>query len=170
EEISGTTCQPAGDCYSLGIILYALLAGMPPFKGKNQLEVALKHLRDLPVPLSRIRPEVPQYLEEIILKALAKDPLARFPDGEAFLKSLEAKGLPPQLDNLDVNMFRYQTEDEEPKPPPMKTDPEDEKRGMVGVTRKISLGERLVNWSLTFLTVILLSGLLFAIIQLVIFK
>ena len=54
--------------------------------------------------------------------------------------------------------------------PPAKPDPQDDKRGMVGVTRTISLGDRLFSGSLTILTVILLSGLLFAIIQLVIFK
>jgi serine/threonine protein kinase len=80
--------RPAGDIYAVGATLYRYLANEFPFDfdDKNKLAVVLE---DDPVPLRRRAPQVPSGVEEIVHRALAKDPAARFPSARAMLKALE---------------------------------------------------------------------------------
>ncbi len=80
EQASGKGCTTKSDIYSIGIIFYELLSGSLPFKGDNAVEIALKHMRD---PLPSLRddnPAIPQSIENIILKATAKNPKNRYAD------------------------------------------------------------------------------------------
>jgi serine/threonine protein kinase len=90
EQCEGLALDARSDVYSLGCILYELLAGRPPFAGANQAEVILGHLRDEPPPLRRTDPGVPEVLEAALTRALAKDPAARFPSAAAFRAALDA--------------------------------------------------------------------------------
>ncbi|HTQ45912.1 MAG TPA: serine/threonine-protein kinase [Polyangiaceae bacterium] len=68
------------DIWSIGAILHALLTGDPPYDGESNADVSAKIIRDAPTPIRQIRPEVPQEVEDIILRCLEKDPAARFGD------------------------------------------------------------------------------------------
>jgi serine/threonine-protein kinase len=76
------------DIYSLGAVAYHLLAGRPPFDGDGSLEVLIAHARDPVVPPSQLGPGVPDDLERIVLRCLAKDPAARFADAAALERAL----------------------------------------------------------------------------------
>ena len=80
EQAAGKGSTTKSDIYSMGIIFYELLTGKLPFKGDNAVEIALKHMRD---PLPNIREDnesIPQSIENIILKATAKNPKNRYDD------------------------------------------------------------------------------------------
>ncbi len=80
EQASGKGCTTKSDIYSMGIIFYELLSGSLPFRGDNAVEIALKHMRD-PLPnLREENPAIPQSIENIILKATAKNPKNRYND------------------------------------------------------------------------------------------
>ncbi len=91
EQCSGiATLTPASDVYSLGIILYELLSGVAPFNAETPLAVALKHVSEAPRPLHEIAPSVPDDLEKVVAKALAKNPGDRPADANEFRRELHA--------------------------------------------------------------------------------
>ena len=67
----------ASDVYSLGCVLFELLAGTPPFSGPNERTVIARHMTEPPPHIREIRPEVPPELERTIIRMLAKAPKAR---------------------------------------------------------------------------------------------
>jgi eukaryotic-like serine/threonine-protein kinase len=90
EQASGKGVSPATDVYSLGVVLFELLAGDVPFTGENFVAVALRHVNEPPPDLRQRRPDVSPRLEAAIERALAKDPARRFPSMAAFAKELKA--------------------------------------------------------------------------------
>jgi serine/threonine-protein kinase len=76
------------DLYSLGAVAYYLLTGRPPFDGRGAIEVMIAHARDPVVPPSQGRAGVPEDLECVVLRCLAKDPAERFPDAEGLEHAL----------------------------------------------------------------------------------
>jgi eukaryotic-like serine/threonine-protein kinase len=90
EQASG---QPVGvetDVYSLGVVLYELLAGDVPFPGENFVSVAMKHVNEPPPNLLDVRNDVPLRVAAAVDRALEKDPRERFPSMDAFAAELEA--------------------------------------------------------------------------------
>ena len=88
EQASGKGCTTKSDIYSMGIIFYELLSGSLPFKGENAVEIALKHMRD-PLPsLREENPAIPQSIENIILRATAKNPKNRYDDAKSMHQDL----------------------------------------------------------------------------------
>jgi serine/threonine-protein kinase len=81
EQAAGEAATPASDVYAIGIILFEALTGRLPFDAESHTEMALKHLRETPPPVSRFNPNVPRQLEDIIKKVLAKEPAGRYRTG-----------------------------------------------------------------------------------------
>jgi serine/threonine-protein kinase len=90
EQASGQPVSPATDVYSLGVVLWELLAGDVPFAGENFVAVALRHVNEPPPSLHDVRPDVSPRLAATVDRALAKDPARRFPSMAALAKELRA--------------------------------------------------------------------------------
>jgi serine/threonine protein kinase len=90
EHLQGEFVTPATDVYALGIALYEMLTGRPPFDGDNAVAVAMQHIKDLPIPPRRLNPNIPPVLEEILLRCLEKETKMRFHDGSQLAQALEA--------------------------------------------------------------------------------
>ena len=80
---------PQSDLYALGIILYEMFTGKLPFEAEEPLDVAVLHLVEPPLPPREIRAGLAPALERVILKALAKEPEARYPTGLALANALD---------------------------------------------------------------------------------
>ena len=76
------------DIYSLGVILYEMLAGVPPFVGEKPTEVMVKHIEEMPPPLASFRSDIPEGLEPVIVKALSKNPDVRQQTAQEFAEEL----------------------------------------------------------------------------------
>ncbi|HWC09814.1 MAG TPA: Stk1 family PASTA domain-containing Ser/Thr kinase [Acidimicrobiales bacterium] len=79
EQAQGLAIDNRSDVYSLGIVLYEMAAGRPPFTGDSPLAIAYQHVRETPVPPSRHNPDVPPELDNVVMKAMAKDRANRYP-------------------------------------------------------------------------------------------
>ena len=120
----GSTLQ--SDIYSMGIVMYELLTGKLPYKGDNAVEIALKHLKE---PLPSIReelPNIPQSVENIIIKATAKNPKNRYTDAREMHNDL-LTCLDESRENEPKIKLPYKEFSEENKAKQPKKEPEEEK-------------------------------------------
>jgi serine/threonine protein kinase/beta-lactam-binding protein with PASTA domain len=78
EQARGERVDARSDLYSTGCLLYELLTGRPPFLGDSPVAIAYQHVRENPIPPSHLDPEVPQWADAIVLRAMAKDPRERY--------------------------------------------------------------------------------------------
>jgi len=90
EQALGKPVTPASDLYSLGVVLYEMLCGRPPFDGGDALAVALQHVREAPVPVAVVMPGTPAALCEVVERALRKTPGDRFDSAEGMQRALMA--------------------------------------------------------------------------------
>lgn len=88
EIIRGESASPASDQYGLGIVVYEMLTGQPPFRGANAMAVLRAHVQDEPPPPSTVRRGLPPAVDAVIARALAKAPQQRFPTCTAFATAL----------------------------------------------------------------------------------
>lgn len=82
EQASGKGSTIRSDIYSMGILFYEILTGTLPFKGDNAVEIALKQMRDEIPSVRKKNPAIPQSVENVILKATAKNPKNRYSDAK----------------------------------------------------------------------------------------
>lgn len=78
EQAEGRAVDGRSDIYSLGVVLYEMLAGRPPFVGDSPLAVSSQHVHGTVAPLAQVNPAVPADLDAIVMKALAKNPAGRY--------------------------------------------------------------------------------------------
>ena len=110
EQASGKGATIKSDIYSIGIIFYELLTGKLPFKGENAVEIALKQMRN-PLPsLKDDYPEIPQSIENIIMKATAKNPKNRYEDARSMHEDLLTALDDDRLDEEPIE-FKYPEND-----------------------------------------------------------
>ncbi|NLL47900.1 MAG: Stk1 family PASTA domain-containing Ser/Thr kinase [Firmicutes bacterium] len=89
EQARGVNVQAASDLYSLGIVLYEMIAGHPPFKGESPISIALKQIQEHPLPLRDLRPDLDGELEDLVLKLLNKEPKKRGANAEEIVKAFQ---------------------------------------------------------------------------------
>ena len=110
EQASGKGATLQSDIYSIGILMYELLTGKLPFRGDNAVEIALKHLKE---PMPSIRDEIPdihQSVENIILKATAKNPKNRYSDAREMHEDLKTCLDESRANELKIT-FKYPEND-----------------------------------------------------------
>lgn len=92
EQAQGRALDPRSDLYSVGVLLYQMVTGAPPFDDEDAVVVMARHIKTKPVPPRERAPDamIPPQLERVILRALAKEPGDRPASADAFMQSLEA--------------------------------------------------------------------------------
>lgn len=88
EQAQGAQPDPRSDLYSLGVVMYEMVAGRAPFTGDNPVSIAYKQVHDAPQPLVQIVADVPKAYEAMVAKLLAKDPKVRYPSAGALRDDL----------------------------------------------------------------------------------
>jgi len=96
EQARGDRVDARSDLYSAGCLLYELLTGRPPFTGDSPVAIAYQHVRENPIPPSRIDPDIPLWADAIVLKAMAKSPADRYQSAAEMRADLQraASGMP----------------------------------------------------------------------------
>lgn len=127
QAISSAKSVPQSDLYSLGVVIYEMLAGTVPFDDPSVMSVALKHLNELPPPPSMHNPDLPPAVEAVIMRLLDKDPNRRYATGrqlysalaQAFEPASDDAGAPvaPFVDEPSSRPSRPDARDSETAPP-----------------------------------------------------
>jgi serine/threonine protein kinase len=107
EQAAGTEISGASDIYSVGVVLYEMLAGRRPFRGETAVTVALKHIMEPPTPPTAFNSAVTPALESAVMRALEKDPKRRFADADTFVEALtEARATPQRVETRSRGLAR----------------------------------------------------------------
>jgi len=127
EQANGTGSTVKSDIYSLGILMFEALTGKLPFKGENAVEIAIKQMKE-PIPsVCEINPEIPQSIENIILKATAKNPKNRYDNVKEMYEDIKTALDKDRRDEKKI-AFMYPESDFEEKELPSRSKAQEEKR------------------------------------------
>ena len=124
EQIRSRPVDARSDVYSLGIVMYEMLTGLPPFDGTNMPEIARMHLNNTPAPISAVRAQLPEGLERVVLRCLEKLPEDRFNSMDELLGALVGLGLyapqrVPEVPQAHKRLLRRGAEEERPARRPL---------------------------------------------------
>jgi len=106
EQANGSGSTIKSDIYSLGILMYELLTGKVPFRGENAVEIAIKQMKEQIPSVCQINPDIPQSIENIILKACAKNPKNRYDSVSEMYQDLEV-ALKEENSNVRRIVYKY---------------------------------------------------------------
>ncbi len=110
EQANGSGSTIKSDIYSLGILMFELLTGKLPFKGENAVEIAIKQMRE-PIPSVRnISPDIPQSVENVVLKACAKNPKNRYETAREMFEDIKTCLDPVRSDEKRI-VYQYPEND-----------------------------------------------------------
>ena len=105
EQAKGGYTDAKSDIYSLGVVMYEMLTGRVPFDSDTSVSVALKHMQEPPVPPMEINDNIPQAVNDIILKAMEKEPMARYQTATAMMKDLSRALKDPEGEFVEEENF-----------------------------------------------------------------
>lgn len=116
EHARGGYTDAKSDLYSLGVVLYEMVTGRVPFDADTPVSVALKHMQEKPVPPIELNPAIPQSLNDLILKAMEKDPNMRYSTATEMIEDLDKILKNPEaevgvVDKSQARARRIQQED-----------------------------------------------------------
>ncbi|MGE5455764.1 MAG: Stk1 family PASTA domain-containing Ser/Thr kinase [Ignavibacteriales bacterium] len=106
EQANGSGATIKSDIYSLGILMYELLTGKVPFKGESAVEIALKQMKEKIPSVRKFNPDIPQSIENIIIKATAKNPKNRYDSVSEMYEDLRT-ALEEEKKNEDRVVYKY---------------------------------------------------------------
>ena len=155
ELAKGEPASPQSDIYALGIVFYEMLTGDVPFKADQAVQIALQHMREPMQSVRKANPNVPQSVENIIIRATAKNPRLRYQSCDEMLKDLEKCMLPEHQNDKPLSL------NDPIDKTPTKQEKEDTK---VGVTRSTSLSRVANKRTKIYITAILVLFAMFAVI------
>jgi len=175
EQASGKGSTIKCDIYSMGILFYELLTGVLPFKGDNAVEIALKHMKD-PIPSVRKQnSNIPQSVENIIIKSTAKNPKNRYNDVKEMYRDLKVC-LDQDVINQDRHVYKYSEHDTDENKDPIpairsKKKDDDKKKDYTGEVEVIdeeiarviepeenkTSGMKIIIWGLLIILVVLVG-------------
>ncbi|MEU8270295.1 Stk1 family PASTA domain-containing Ser/Thr kinase [Sphaerisporangium sp. NPDC049002] len=109
EQARGERVDARSDIYSTGCVLYELLTGQPPFTGDSPVAIAYQHVREDPIPPSQIDPDIPQWADAIVLKAMAKDPAHRYQSAAEMRADIQRamSGMPVDAQTMALSQQNY---------------------------------------------------------------
>ena len=155
ELAKGEPASPQSDIYALGIVFYEMLTGDVPFKADQAVQIALQHMREPMPSVRKANPNVPQSVENIIIRATAKNPKLRYQSCDEMLKDLEHCMSPEHQNDKPLSL----------KDPIDKTPTKQEKEDTkVGMTRSTSLSRVANKRTKIYVTAILVLFAMFAVI------
>ncbi len=106
EQAAGRYTDAKSDIYSLGVVMYEMLTGKLPFESDNSVSVAIKHIQEEPVAPREINPDIPEIVEEVILKAMAKDQTERFQNAGEMLIELNYANNTQKIKNENTKLYQ----------------------------------------------------------------
>ena len=164
EQASGKGSTTKSDIYSMGIMLFELLTGKLPFKGENAVEIALKHMKDDIPSIRKMNSNIPQSLENIILKSTAKNPKNRYDDVKEMYNDLKVC-LNDDKQNEKPYVYKYPEHDTEEQTPALREVKEtdntalEEKPVAKIVEKKEKKSSSIPGIIIGFLIIVLIAGI-----------